>query len=120
MLILMFFLHIVDDFYLQGILAKLKQRGWWKKNAPNPLYRYDYIVGLIMHSFSWAFMVSLPFAIKLHFDFTIQYYVMLVFNVVVHALTDHLKANRKTINLVADQTIHILQIILTWVLLSYC
>ena len=61
MLILMFFLHIVDDFYLQGILAKLKQIGWWKKNAPNPLYRYDYIVGLVVHSFSWAFMIMLPF-----------------------------------------------------------
>jgi hypothetical protein len=116
----MFFLHIVDDFYLQGILAKLKQRDWWKKNAPEALYKYDYIVGLIMHSFSWAFMISLPFAIKLHFDFTIQYYVVLVFNVVVHAITDNFKANRKTINLIEDQTMHIIQIFLTWFVLSYC
>lgn len=120
MLILMFFLHIVDDFYLQGILAKLKQKDWWKKNAPNPLYQYDYIVGLIVHSFSWAFMIMLPFAIQQHFDFTIQYYVVLVFNVVVHAITDNFKANRKTINLIEDQTMHVIQIILTWVVLSCC
>jgi hypothetical protein len=120
MLILMFFLHIVDDFYLQGILAKLKQKDWWKKNAPNPLYRYDYIVGLIVHSFSWAFMIMLPFAIQQHFDFSIQYYVLFGFNVLVHAITDDFKANKKEINLITDQTIHVLQIMLTWVVLSRC
>ena len=36
MLLLMIFLHIVDDYYLQGILASMKQRGWWEKNAPRP------------------------------------------------------------------------------------
>ena len=27
----MIFAHIVDDFYLQGILAKMKQKDWWEK-----------------------------------------------------------------------------------------
>lgn len=116
----MFFLHIVDDYYLQGILAKLKQRDWWRENAPEALYKYDYIVGLIMHSVSWAFMISLPFAIQQHFDFNVSYYVMLGFNAVIHAITDDLKANKKVINLIGDQTIHIVQIVATWLILSGC
>ena len=27
-------MHIVDDYYLQGILAKMKQKSWWKEVAP--------------------------------------------------------------------------------------
>jgi len=120
MLVLMLFLHVVDDYYLQRILSQLKQKEWWVKNAPEALYKYDYIVGLIMHSFSWAFMIMLPFAIQQHFNFSVQYLVMLIFNVIVHAITDDLKANKKVINLIADQTIHVIQIILTWAILSFC
>ena len=32
-LIGMFFLHIVDDYYLQGCLAQMKQQSWWEKSA---------------------------------------------------------------------------------------
>ena len=59
-LVLMLFAHIVDDFYLQGILAQLKQKGWWKENAPHKLYKYDYIIALIIHALSWAIMIALP------------------------------------------------------------
>jgi hypothetical protein len=34
----MFFCHIIDDFYLQGILAQLKQHKFWEENAPQKLY----------------------------------------------------------------------------------
>jgi hypothetical protein len=34
LLLLMIFLHIVDDYYLQGILASMKQKEWWHKTAP--------------------------------------------------------------------------------------
>jgi len=43
-LLCMFFLHIIDDFKLQGILADFKQKSWWKKNYPNELYKYDWII----------------------------------------------------------------------------
>lgn len=33
LLLLMIFLHIVDDYYLQGILASMKQKEWWNKAA---------------------------------------------------------------------------------------
>lgn len=39
----MIFCHIVDDYYLQGWLASAKQKSWWEKNAPEKLYKYDYL-----------------------------------------------------------------------------
>ena len=41
-LITMIFCHIVDDYYSQGILASMKQKEWWIKNAPDKQYKYDY------------------------------------------------------------------------------
>ena len=43
-LILMLFAHIVDDYYLQGWLASVKQKKWWEKNAPDKLYKFDYFI----------------------------------------------------------------------------
>lgn len=110
-LIIMIFLHIVDDYYLQGILAAMKQKDWWIKNAPDKKYKYDYIVALLMHSFSWAFMIMIPTLIT---DCFIWW--LFLINVAVHFIVDHLKANLKKINLIQDQTIHIIQILLTWLL----
>ena len=56
----MIFFHIVDDYYLQGWLASAKQKSYWEQNAPDEMYKKDYIWALIMHSFSWAFMIMLP------------------------------------------------------------
>ena len=113
-LILMIFCHIVDDYYLQGWLASAKQKQWWKDNAPDKLYRFDYVWALLMHSFSWSFMIMLPIAISRGFDVNWVFGLMLVINTVVHAFVDNLKANVKVINLWADQSIHMLQIIYTF------
>lgn len=59
-LLCMLFLHIVDDYYLQGWLASAKQKSWWEKNSPDKLYKHDYLIALFMHSFSWTFMIMLP------------------------------------------------------------
>ena len=117
-LLLMIFLHIVDDYYLQGILASMKQRGWWEKNAPDRKYQYDYIIALLMHAFSWTFMIMLPIAIMLLLNpvaAAIPIFIMVFFiNWGIHMAIDHLKANVKILNLVQDQIIHIIQIVLTW------
>ena len=113
-LILMIFCHIVDDYYLQGWLASAKQKQWWKDNAPDKLYRFDYVWALLMHSFSWSFMVMLPIAISQGFDINWVFGLMLVINTAVHAFVDNLKANVKVINLWVDQSIHMLQIIYTF------
>ena len=112
--ILMIFCHIVDDYYLQGWLASAKQKQWWKDNAPDKLYRFDYIWALLMHSFSWSFMIMLPIAISQGFDVNWVFGLMLVINIAVHAFVDNLKANVKVINLWVDQSIHMLQIIYTF------
>ena len=109
-LLLMLFCHIVDDYYLQGILASMKQKEWWQKNAPGELYENDYCMALIMHGFSWSFMVHLPVAIYLWFDISWLFIISVMFHSFVHATIDNGKANRKTINLITDQCLHMCQI----------
>lgn len=116
-LMLMIFLHIVDDYYLQGILASMKQRKWWADNAPKEMYKFDYIVALVMHAFSWAFMIMLPVAAHMDFKPTLWFFVVFVINVIIHAFVDNLKANKFKINLVEDQIAHIAQITITAMLL---
>lgn len=116
-LLAMIFMHIVDDYYLQGILANLKQKTWWEKNAPKDLYKKDYIVALFMHSFSWAFMIMLPVVVFLNFALTPVFCLLFVINVAIHAIVDDLKANKLKINLITDQSIHLVQIIVTFLIL---
>lgn len=110
----MIFCHIIDDYYLQGILAQLKQKKYWEENAPDALYKYDYIVALIMHGFSWSFMIMLPILIHMGSNPPCSFYILLCLNTGIHSFVDNLKANKHLINLAADQTIHILQILYTF------
>ena len=114
----MIFMHVLDDYCLQGILASMKQKEWWRKNEQyKEQYRYDYIVALIMHSFSWAFMTMLPIAFVMKFELTALFMICFFANVAAHAVVDDLKANKRKINLWVDQSIHIAQIILTAIIL---
>ena len=113
-LILMIFCHIVDDYYLQGILAKMKQISWWETNAPDKRYGHDYVVALLTHAFSWAFLVMLPILIAFSFNPPLWYFFMFISNVAIHVLVDDLKCNRFKLNLIQDQLIHTIQILLTW------
>lgn len=114
----MIFCHIVDDYYLQGWLASAKQKTWWKKNAPDPLYKYDYIIALIEHAFSWTFMIHLPIIILVVLKIinvnTFIFIELFIWNWFCHSLIDNLKANQMKINLIQDQIVHIIFIILTW------
>ena len=115
----MIFCHIVDDYYLQGWLASAKQKQWWKDNAPDDLYKYDYKMALFMHSFSWAFMSMIIPIIYSLITKSENWYIFLLFvvNLLIHAFVDNLKANKRKINLVQDQTIHMIQVICTWALI---
>lgn len=115
-LLSMAFCHIVDDYYLQGKLALFKQKSWWEEKAPDEMYKYDYIVALMMHSFSWAFTIMLPIAVSQKFQIEAVFVTMFIINTVVHAIVDDLKANKRKINLVTDQSIHIGQIIVTFLI----
>ena len=115
---LMIFLHIVDDYYLQGWLASAKQKRYWQENAPEELYKFDYLCALMMHSFSWTFMVMLPIAFKANFNVGVWYVVAFTVNLLIHAVVDDLKANKRKINLWTDQTIHLMQIAVTFFVLG--
>ena len=113
LLVAMIFMHIVDDFYLQRILASMKQRKWWVDNVPSgefAMYQYDYIWALIMHGFSWAFMVMLPIAINMSFQVDLRFVGCMFAHALFHAVVDDMKANKKIINLWIDQFLHMIQI----------
>lgn len=126
-LITMVFFHIFADYHLQGILASMKQREWWEKQVKSygsSMYRNDHRAALIVHSFEWAFVMMLPLYCEIyHKCWSFEYYslvaagtyiVLLLINTIVHYKIDNAKANRKTISLVKDQTIHLVQVFLTW------
>ena len=109
----MIFLHIVDDFCLQGIMASMKQKSWWQKDpvGSQPKYKNDYIAALFAHSFSWAFMIMIPVMICGQWEWPI-----LIANMLAHAVIDNAKANKFQINLIQDQTYHLIQIVATWLI----
>lgn len=118
-LLVMIQCHIIDDYYLQGILARLKQKNFWQENAPQSLYKYDYICALICHSFSWAFAIMLPIVGYYYFtgeSLSVGIIILFILNLGIHAFVDNAKANKLKINLCTDQILHLLQIIVTWVL----
>lgn len=118
LLIFMIFAHIIDDYYLQGWLASAKTKNWWEKNAPNKLYSKDYIMALFCHSLSWSIMVFLPILIySLYNQIDLNwFYLALPINLIIHAIIDDLKANKFKINLIIDQSIHFIQIFITWII----
>lgn len=120
-LLLMIFFHIVDDYYLQAIgpLASMKQKKWWEENYPKKIYKYDYLVALLMHSLSWAFMVMLPISIYRSWNIDGEFVIWFIVNTAIHAFTDNAKANWLLINLVTDQSVHIFQILNTFLILMY-
>lgn len=123
LLIVMIFFHILDDFYLQGILADMKQKEWWIRQTTELMYQHDYIVALLAHAFSWTFMIHLPaWKYSLYYNTGIScvwvYAVLFVAMLLIHAFVDDLKANKHRINLIQDQAIHMIQIVCVAVLYS--
>ena len=112
----MIFCHVIADYNLQGWLASAQQKSYWEKHAPDEMYKHDYICALVMHSFSWTFMIMLPLMYAV--DFKVDSFLLFLFviNILMHAIVDDLKANDKCINLWQDQLIHMCQIAMTAVL----
>ena len=114
-LVLMLAGHLVADYTLQGWLADGKQKSWWRKNCAEEIldkYRYDYIAALVCHSLYWSiFVCSVFYNSRL-------FLAAIAVNTLVHAVIDDLKANRMRINLIADQLLHLLQILVTFAVLN--
>ena len=128
---LCFLLHLVADYTLQGILCDLKQQGWWfeqlkklayktndteKQDRLFAKYSHDYISGLICHAAMWSILTFLPLMFVCS---QLVFAVVVVCNLAIHCLVDHLKANKRLINLNQDQALHLLQIVATLVVVYY-
>lgn len=114
-LLAMLFMHILADFNLQGVLAKMKQQRWWAKRNGG---KYDYITALIIHGYSWSFMVHIPFAllillleISLHMPTLAM---SIIVHATLHAIIDHEKANKHCFTLAEDQIFHGIQLVIIW------
>ena len=105
----MLFMHVIDDYFLQGILANMKQKSWWEKQEGyNVFYEWDWIPALLCHSLSWSFMIMLPLAVYYDFNVNEAFVATFIINTLWHAVSDNAKANMKTSNLVVDQLFHLL------------
>lgn len=113
----MLFMHGIADFNLQGCLADLKQKSWWKNFFildDNKLYRtrFDYMAALAIHSFTWSVCIMIPLVVC--FELTPGMFVWLTFiNTVVHAIVDNAKCNKYNLNLIEDQLVHVIQMLVT-------
>jgi len=116
-LLLMILAHIIDDFILQPVcLSKLKQKSWWEKqDGFKSLYKNDYKMALLMHSMSWSIMILLPTFI-LNVSGHMLWSIFAV-NTLLHYIIDNEKANKGRLNLMVDQTLHLAQIIVSWMIL---
>lgn len=117
-LILMLLCHIIDDFVLQPVcLSNLKQKSWWEKNAPDDLYKDDYICALIIHALSWSIMIMFPSILLTSVEVNVIGILILI-NTAIHAYVDDLKANKKSIGLILDQVYHLLQIVVSYAIVD--
>lgn len=119
LILIMLLLHFFSDFTLQGLLIELKQKKWWEEMLPKyglkdlGKYRYDYIAGITCHSLYWALITFLPL---------ISYEVwpgIVITQAIAHGIIDDLKANRGKLNLIEDQLLHLAQIVITWLIVTY-
>lgn len=110
-LVAMILCHLIADYPLQGWLAQAKTKSYWQ-NGPAK-NKHDWIAALICHATMWSIIVMIPMIIASKMELGWAWLV-LPFNIIDHAIIDHGKANKHTINLIEDQLMHLAQIFLSW------
>ncbi len=114
-IVLMILLHLVDDFVFQPVcLSRFKQKTYWSGYRFSK-FEKDWIAGLVCHGFEWSSMVMLPwfFVDCNEVVFILTWFV----SAVIHCFVDHLKCNCEKINLITDQSIHLMQVLLMWLVM---
>lgn len=118
------YMHIMDDFVFQGVLSKLKRKVFWLKDKEyKEIYKYDYIISLIIHALSWTISINIPVMfILIHYNkldnimYTTIFIIEFLLNWIIHSIVDDLKANKMKINLITDQIIHFIQVSIIFIL----
>ena len=110
--LVMTFLHIIADYLVQNnFMATYKQKKNWEEYIKeNDTYKYDYIVVLLVHGFSWAFITFFPILI-IHSVWLFA--IAVIVHTLIHAWIDDKKCNKFKINLILDQLYHLNQIFWT-------
>lgn len=103
--------HLLADYPLQGWLAQAKAKSYWASSPKEN--KFDWVAALICHSTMWGIMIMIPLAVASNFMLN-EVWIALPVNILLHFVIDHLKANKKWINLNVDQAGHLIQIIGTW------
>lgn len=122
----MIFMSFLADFRWQGELANYKQKKWWEDNYPAKLYVKCWICALIIHSVWWAISIMIPqylYLALLYFckgvpvgsveNIGYLFAILALVNTIIHAIVDHFKCNNLRINFWVDQSIHLIQVMLT-------
>ena len=127
LLIFMIFFHIWDDFGRQGILALMKQKSWWEEQKDyKNMYKNDYIIALLVHGFSWTVMIHIPiifYYLYMSYEINIIHFIghiiIFISTWILHCYIDDTKCNQHKINLIIDQTCHLIQIIALYFIVIY-
>ena len=93
----MLWCHFVEDYVLQGVLSRMKQKKWWQDNASQSLYKYDYLMALFCHALMWSISIMIPTMFTGNFVWW-----LIPINFAIHFMVDDLKANRSKINLIVE------------------
>ena len=120
-LIFMIACHIIYTYKGKKSILLLKQKSWWKENHSS-FYINSYKVVLMEQAFLWSFIIHLPIVWHIfYYDGyynTIPFLLSVFINCIIYTIVDDLKINKKLINFVQEQSIHFIQIIITWVVYS--
>lgn len=134
-------LHVFADFWFQIAchLNEFKDKFWWRRlldkeiktiqswdrperekkffiNKVQTKYNSDYKIAMLLHSFSWSVITFMPVFIMYsgHLGWgDWQAGVIIGINAMIHYWVDDRKCNLRSINLVQDQVLHLLQIGIT-------
>ena len=111
----MLFMHCIGDYSLQGeFLSSAKRKSFWITNSNEKINYLEHYVILFIHAYIWSFCINIPLFHMLSPD---RITISIITNCFIHMIIDNLKANRKAITLLTDQLLHLLQIVITYLLL---
>ena len=108
-------MHCIGDYTLQGdFLSAAKRKSFWINKINEKTNSLEHYIILFIHAYIWAFCITLPL---FNLISSSKLILSIIINCILHMYIDNLKANRKVITLLTDQLLHLLQIIVTYLLL---
>lgn len=124
-ILIMIVMHTLADYGVQHWcrLSDLKQKAFWETHpvGREKKYQYDYLFALGFHSINWACLTFWPllFFHLISMEQIEIYNIVVIVNAVIHAIIDDLKANKLKLNLGQDQTLHLLQIVISTYIITF-